>query len=136
MGWHNVVRLNLTTLCWGHVRFSNAPPSRLPRTYFENGAPHAGIVVGAGGRQTPPIARLVVFRLKNPAMDDQVISEEDQEDEQEEEPNIVVQVLGPQGPRVLRMPLSTAMDLENELQEMPSELREIRLAEIIAQLQQ
>jgi len=64
-----IARLNLSTLCWSSLNFSNAPPL-LPRSAFETGSPTAGCVVG-GAQQTmfgPNIlTRLVVFRLRDAA---------------------------------------------------------------------
>merc|ERR1712037_177980 len=45
-----ISRLNLSTLCWGSLHFSNAPP-RLPDSAMETGSPVAGCVVG-GARFT------------------------------------------------------------------------------------
>lgn len=63
----SVTRLNLHTLKWGRLKFSNAPPP-LGASAFETGAPQAGIVVG-GAQQTvlgPRILqRLVVLRLRD-----------------------------------------------------------------------
>eukprot|EP00435_Cladocopium_sp_Y103_P062834 s563_g24.t1 len=63
----SVARLNLHTLKWGRLKFSNAPPP-LGAHAFETGTPQAGIVVG-GAQQTvlgPRILqRLVVLRLRD-----------------------------------------------------------------------
>ncbi|CAE7422534.1 ACBP4 [Symbiodinium natans] len=62
-----VARLNLHTLEWDEMNFSNQPPE-LPHSAFETGSPQAGIVVG-GAQQTPRgpriLQRLVVFRLRD-----------------------------------------------------------------------
>ncbi|CAJ1367558.1 unnamed protein product [Effrenium voratum] len=62
-----VARLNLHTLQWSRINFSNEPP-QLAQSAFETGAPQAGVVVG-GAQQTlrgPRILqRLVVLRLRD-----------------------------------------------------------------------
>jgi len=63
----NVARLNLHTLKWGRLKFSNTPPP-LGALAFETGTPQAGIVVG-GAQQTMAgpriLQRLVVLRLRD-----------------------------------------------------------------------
>jgi len=63
-----IVRLNLSTLRWGRLVFTNEAPA-LPRNAFETGSPTAGCVVG-GARPTRSgpmiLTRLVVFRLHDP----------------------------------------------------------------------
>jgi len=63
-----IVRLNLSTLRWGRLNFTNEAPA-LPLNAFETGSPTAGCVVG-GARPTRSgpmiLTRLVVFRLHDP----------------------------------------------------------------------
>lgn len=63
-----VARLNLSTLRWSPLVFSNVPVP-LPANAFETGSPTAGCVVG-GAQQAlfgpRMLSRLVIFRLRDP----------------------------------------------------------------------
>merc|ERR1719433_2159107 len=59
-----IVRLNLSTLRWGRLTFTNKAPA-LPQNAFETGSPTAGCVVG-GARPPMILTRLVVLRLHDP----------------------------------------------------------------------
>jgi len=82
-----VARLNLHSLKWDDLSFSNEPPA-LSHAAFETGSPQAGIVVG-GAQQTPRgpriLQRLVVFRLRDVEIPDDGQLEDDTQPSADEE---------------------------------------------------
>jgi len=123
-----VARLNLNTLRWAHVGFTNSPPP-LPGNAFETGSPQAGIVVG-GAHQTPfgprILTRLKLFRLADPKAPHDSESNRDDEEEALMDPDrgnedgdedaaarfVRVQLQGADGrPRILQLPLMMMLAL-------------------------
>lgn len=119
-----VVRLNLNSLQWARVEFTNSPP-RLPVNGFETGSPHAGLVVGGAHQSAlgPRIlTRLNLFRLSDPVAPpllDEDMSADDvggsSDDDDAAMPMVRIQIPGGDGrPRIVQMPLLMLRHVQRE----------------------